>query len=291
MKKLSLIFGLAGLMVFRAAAQVSVEIVTDQDQFLPSESVPLAVKITNRSGETLHLGADTSWLTFDVEAAENGIIVVKNAEVPVIGEFDLASSQVATKRVDLKPYFNLTRPGRYHVTATVRIKDWNETMASPAKTFDVIGGVKLWSQDFGMSSAAGTTNGAPEVRKYALIKANYLRAQLQLYVQVSDESEAQVFNVVSLGRMVAFNEPEAQLDRNSNLHVLWQSGAHSFSYVVVKPDGSLAKQEIYDYVTTRPRLNMNDDSSVTVLGGVRRLNPGELPMVKSPNELPATVKP
>jgi hypothetical protein len=291
MKKWLLIFGLAWLAVFRATAQVSVEIVTDQDQFLPSESVPVAVKITNRSGQSLHLGAEANWLTFDVEASDDGFIVVKNAEVPVVGEFDLASSQVATKRVDLKPYFNLTRPGRYHVTATVRIKDWNETMASPAKTFDVISGVKLWSQDFGISSAAGATNGAPEVRKYSLIKANYLRSQLQLYVQVSDESEAQVINVLSLGKMVAFNEPEAQLDRNSNLHVLWQSGAHLFSYVLVKPDGSLAKQEIYDYVTTRPRLNMSDDSSVTVTGGVRRLNPDELPMVKSPNELPATVKP
>jgi hypothetical protein len=64
-----------------------------------------------------------------------------------------------------------------------------------------------------------------------------------------------------------------------------------FTYAVVNPDGGLARQEIYDYVTTRPRLNMNDDGSVTVIGGVRRLNPEELPMVKSPNELPASAKP
>ena len=286
MKKLLLIFGLAWLPSFCAPAQVTVEVVTDQDQFLPSETVPVAVKITNRSGQPLHLGAVANWLTFDVQSADD-FMVVKNAEVPVLGEFDLGSSQMATKRVDLKPYFNLIRPGRYKVVATVRIKDWNMEVASPEKSFDVVDGVELWSQDFGLPQTGGATNTAPEVRKYTLEKASYLRGQLRLYVRVSDEAESHVFNVFSLGKMVSFNEPDTQLDRVSNLHVLWQSGASFFTYAVVNPDGGLVKQEIYDYVTTRPRLNMNDDGTVTVIGGVRRLNPSELPMVKSPDELPA----
>ena len=284
------ILGLALLTFFRASAQVSVEVATEQDQFLPSETVPVAVRITNRSGQLLHLGADANWLTFDVESAD-GFIVVKNAEVPVTGEFDVDSSQMATKHVDLKPYFNLTRPGRYSVIATVRIKDWGAEMASPAKSFDVISGAKLWSQDFGIPAPVGVTNSAPEVRKYTLEQANYLSSQLRLYVEVSDESEAHVFNVVSIGKMVEFSDPEEQLDRFSNLHVLWQSGASFFTYAVVNPDGGLAKQEIYDYVTTRPHLNMSDDGTVTVVGGVRRSILKELPIVKSPNELPAPMKP
>ena len=108
---------------------------------------------------------------------------------------------------------------------------------------------------------------------------------------MSDESEAHVFNVVSIGKMVEFSDPEEQLDRFSNLHVLWQSGASFFTYAVVNPDGGLAKQEIYDYVTTRPHLNMSDDGTVTVVGGVRRSILKELPIVKSPNELPAPMKP
>jgi hypothetical protein len=290
MKRLLPIFGLAWLAIFRASAQVSVEVTTEQDQFLPSETLPVAVKITNRSGQPLHLGADANWLTFDVESAD-GFIVVKNSEVPVVGEFDMGSSQMATKHVDLKPYFDLTRPGRYRVIATVRIKDWGVETASPAKSFDVISGAKLWSQDFGIPASGGATNSAPEVRKYTLEKANYLSSQLRMYVVVSDESESHVFNVVSIGKMVSFSEPEEQLDRFSNLHVLWQSGASFFTYAVVNPDGGLAKQEIYDYVSARPRLNMSDDGNVTVAGGVRRLNPEEMPMVKSPIELPASVKP
>jgi hypothetical protein len=285
MKKLLLVFALAGFAIFPAVAQVSVEVVTEQDQFLPSETVPVAVKITNRSGQPLHLGVNPNWLTFDVEA-DDGFIVAKYADVPVLGEFDLGSSQVATKRVDLKPYFNLTRPGRYKITATLRIKDWGLEQASRPKSIDVISGAKIWAQSFGLPVPSGMSNTPPEVRKYTLEKANYLRSQLRLYVQVSDDSESHVFNVVSVGKMVSFSEPEAQLDRVSNLHVLWQSGSSFFTYAEVNPNGELVKHEIFDYVTARPRLVMNDDGAVTVVGGVRRLAPSEMPMVMTPDQVP-----
>src|ERR1019366_10553485 len=110
--KTLLVFGLAVLACFRASAQVDVELSLNQNYFLPSEAVPLAVKITNRSGQQLHLGADADWLTFNVESSD-GFVVIKNADVPVQGEFDLETSQLAIKRVDLQPYFAMTKPGRY----------------------------------------------------------------------------------------------------------------------------------------------------------------------------------
>jgi len=284
------ILGLTLLLPVNAPAQVSVEIVLDQDQFLPSESIPLAVRITNRSGQTLHLGADPNWLTFNVESADN-FVVIKKSEVPVTGEFDLDSSQMAIKRVDLAPYFVLSQVGRYRVTATVRIKQWSAKAVSPAKDFDIIHGAQLWSQDFGLPMPAGATNRAPEVRRYALIEANYLRSQLRLYVQVSDESEAQVFKVSPIGALVSFSEPETKLDRFSNLHVLYQNGPQGFTYSIVNPDGDITRQEIYDYVNSRPRLSVNANGDVTVAGGVRRVKPGELPPVKAPNEVPMPARP
>jgi hypothetical protein len=269
---------------FAATAQLAVEVVLDQTEFLPSETIPAAVRITNRSGQPLHLGADANWLTFNVESAD-GLIVVKSAEVPVLGEFDLGSSEVATKRVDLAPYFGLTRPGRYRVTATVQIKDWNQAIPSRPEDFFVIVGAKIWAQDFGVPSPAGR---APEARRYTLEKANYLHRQLRLYVQVSDPDEVHIFKVISVGQSVAFGDPDAQLDHLSNLHLMFQSGASYFTYAVVNPDGELVKQEIYDYVKARPRLALNDDGTVTVIGGVHRANPEPMPMVKSPDELGTT---
>ncbi|MEJ0090615.1 MAG: hypothetical protein WDM80_12850 [Limisphaerales bacterium] len=286
MKIALVVLGLAALTFLDASAQVAVEVTTDQLEFLPSETMAVAVRITNRSGQPLHLGADPHWLTFTVESGD-GFIVVKNGEVPVLGEFDLGSSQVATKRVNIESYFGLMRPGRYRVIATVRIPDWNDAISSPAKELYVINGAKIWAQNFGMPLAADATNRTPEVRRYTLEKANYLRTQLRLYVQVSDPAEARVFKVVSIGKTVSFSDPEMQLDRASNLHVLFQSGAALFTYAVVNPDGGLMKQEVFDYISKRPHLDVNADGSVLVAGGVRRLSPHEMPMVKSPDQLPS----
>jgi hypothetical protein len=280
------IFGLALLTWFSAPAQITVEVVLDQRQFLPSESLPVAVRITNRSGQPLHLGADANWLTFSVTSVDS-FVVTRIADVPVQGEFDLGSSQMATKRVDLAPYFKLTRQGSYRLVATVHIKDWNAEIPSPPQSFDVIDGAKLWSQTFGLPAPAGVTNGAPEVRKYTLEQANYLRSQLRMYVQVSDESEVHIFKVRAIGPMVSFSQPEARLDRLSQLHVIYQSGARVFTYSVVSPDGDIVRQEIYDYVNTRPRLHTDDDGNITVLGGARRVKPNDMPVVKPPNEVPA----
>ena len=211
----------------------------------------MAVRITNRSGQPLHLGADANWLTFSVESV-GGPVVVKKADVPVQGEFDVGSSQVATKRVDLAPYFVLTQQGGYRVTATVRIKDWDAEIPSPPRTFDVIDGAKLWSQTFGLPVPAGVTNRTPEIRKYTLEEANYLRSQLRMYVQVSDESETHIFKIRAIGPMVSFSQPEAQLDRLSHLHVLYQSGARIFLTRRSIPTATLCGRKI-TIMSTRVR--------------------------------------
>jgi len=277
---------LAALTGFRAAAQVSVEVTTEQEQFLPGEALPVAVKITNRSGQQVNLGASPDWLTFNVESSEN-FVVIKNGEVPVLGEFDLESSQLGIKRVDLQPYFVIGKPGRYKIVATLRIKDWSVSTPSPAKYIDVINGADLWSQDFGVPPAPDVTNTAPEVRKFTLVEANYLKSQLRLYVRVTDAADAQVYKVAPLGTLVSFSHPEAQVDRTSRLHVLWQSGAQSFSYCVISAGGIVVQREIYDYFNSRPRLEVNGQGEVHVVGGVRRTQPTDYPAVKLPSELPS----
>jgi len=289
MKFLLPIFGLVLLPIFSASAQVAVSLTLEQEQFLPSEALPVTVHIANRSGQPLHFGADANWLTFSVESVDN-FVVSKNSDPPVQGEFDLDSSQVATKRVDLAPYFTVSRPGRYRIIATVKIKDWGTEVTSPSCSFDVIDGAKLWSRVFGVPLPAGMTNREPEVRKYTLEEANYLRSQLRMYVQVSDESGARIFKVRPIGPMVSFSQPEPQLDRFSNLHVLYQSGASAFTYSVIDPNGDIVRQEIYDYRDVRPRLRADDDGNIVVYGGVRRVKPSEMPVIKLPVESSAPAK-
>src|SRR5258708_3164959 len=97
-----------------AWAQVSVEVTQDQEAYLPGESLPVAVRITNLSGQTLRLGGDSNWLTLSIETRD-GKRVERACEPAVLGEFELANSKVATRRVELTPCLAPARPGRYSI--------------------------------------------------------------------------------------------------------------------------------------------------------------------------------
>ena len=179
MKKLAMLLALLAGCVMEGRAQVSVEVTLDQDQFLPGEPLIAAVRISNRSGQTLHLGADDRWLALSVEA-KSGSVVAKTGDVPVRGEFTIESQKRVTKRVDLAPYFALTDVGRYEVSATVSLKELGQENTSLPNASNVIEGARLWEQDFGVPNSKPSADGSPEVRKYILQQANYLKGQLRL---------------------------------------------------------------------------------------------------------------
>src|SRR5256885_675851 len=82
------------------SAQVTVEVLPEQEQFLPGETLTIAARITNLSGQSLKLGADSEWLQFSVESRA-GFIVSELQKPAVAGEFTLDSSKTAKKLVDL----------------------------------------------------------------------------------------------------------------------------------------------------------------------------------------------
>jgi hypothetical protein len=285
MKRIGLWLSLLLASLWPVGAQVNVEVSQEQDQFLPGESLRTTVRITNRSGQTLSLGAEDNWLTFSVESANAGM-VSKVGEVPVTGAFLLESSKTAIKRVDLAPYFSFGQPGRYSIVATMRVRNWDHEIASSPKFFDIVEGAKLWEQDFGVPKSAGASNAVPEVRRYILQQANYIKSQLRLYLRVMDAS-GKVLRVAAIGPIFAISRPEPHVDEASNLHVLYQNGARSYSYTMFSPDGTLLKRETYDYVSARPRIGVDEDGKSCVVGGVRRVTATDYPPPPPPAVLPA----
>lgn len=283
MKVLTLALGLLLGSWVAVSAQVLVEVTLEQNQFLPGEAVPATVRVTNRSGRTLQLGEDPDWLTFSVQASRSASVVSKYEEVPVVEPFTLATSQVASKKVDLAPYFNLTRPGEYRITATVRIKAWEATAASPPKNFDVIEGTKIWNQDFGVPSTDNAK--PPEIRNYALLQANYLRSSLRLYFRLTEADGSKVVKVFPLGEVVSFGRPEAEVDRASRLHVLHQNGAHTSRYTVINPEGQIVLRQIFEYTQgSRPRLVSDKDGKFSVTGALRVLDKMDIPVPPEPKD-------
>jgi hypothetical protein len=279
MTKLGLWVSLSVAIVFSASAQVTVEVTQPQDQFLPGEAMPVTVRIMNLSGQTLHLGEDPDWLTFSVESRE-GVVVPKMGELPACEPFDLPSSKMATKRMDIGPCFPITEIGRYNIIANIRIKAWSREIASQPKPMDIIEGVCLWQQEFGVPKAPGQADGSPEIRRYVLQQANYVKGQIRLYLRVTDLSGAKPLRVVLIGGLISFSRPEHLIDQASDLHVLYQDGPHCFSYTKFNPQGDLLARQTHDYTATRPRLRIDADGNVTVHGGLRRITSADVPPPK-----------
>jgi len=128
--------------------------------------------------------------------------------------------------------------------------------------------------------APGQTNGSPEIRRYILQQANYVRGQVRLYLRVTDLTGARPPRVVLIGPLMSFSRPEQKIDQDSDLHVLYQDGPHSFSYSKFSPDAELLARQTHDYVGTRPRLKVDADGNIFVFGGVRRITSTDVPPPK-----------
>jgi hypothetical protein len=262
-----------------AVAHVAVAVVVEQDQVLIGESVRLAVRVTNFSGQTLRLGEDDTWLRFLLETAQ-GHLVPQRGVVPVEGPFLLESSKVATKRVDVAPYFEMSRPGRYKITVGVWIEEWGQEILSPPATVEVVRGTTVWEQPFGVPVPEGATH-PPEMRRYGLQQAMHMK-KMTLYARVTDGTGEIVYQVLPLGLLLNFSEPEKQIDRESNLHVLWQVGARAFNYSVLNPQGERIIRQTHEYSDTRPVLSRDREGRIFVRGGARRPSADDIPLLQRP---------
>ena len=273
---LVLLFGLA-LSVHAQANGVSVQVTMTQDQFLPDEDVKVVVHVTNLSGQPLTFGQDNKWVDFSIQS-ENTMPAEKVGNVPVAGVFTLESAQVANKTYNLTPYFNYRKPGRYRVVATVNLPQWNKQISSKPVFFMVMNGITLANVpeiQFGVPTPEGTTHVAPEVRRYSLQKASYL-SELKLYFRLSDEA-GKTLRIFPLDRMVSFSQPEAQIDRFSNFHVISQTGAKTFTYCEINPFGQILVRQTHEYTGTRPTLSRDTTGHILVTGGARRVTARDLP--------------
>jgi hypothetical protein len=256
-------------------AQLRVELNFEQETYLPEEPMNAIVRIYNSSGQTLVFGTNTDWLTFSVESAD-GKVVKQKKTADVLGEFSLPSAHRAKKFVNLAEAYDLSKFGRYYVTATVRIPQWQESFSN--RKHAVVGistGVKLWETPFGLPGADADSR--PEIRKYQLIQANHLN-QLTLYIRITDEGENFTYNIFPLGGLVGFSKPEPQLDKWSNLHVLYQDGARSFRYNAITPAGMLLAREVWDINDgSRPTLKVSEEGRINVAGGARRISASDVP--------------
>jgi len=279
MKKLVLIAAVL-LAAVAASAQVKVEVVFDGEQYIANEPLIARVRIINDSGSTLRLAETPDWLDFAVKVKQNGKEggYVRALRAPkTVEPFNLESSKTATVRMDLSPMFNITQTGEYQVVATVKVPAFTATYASAPKTFFIVTGSRMWERPFGVpaSLAAPDASGLPEMRKYILIQA-LSGKETKFYVRLTDAQENNI-KVIPIGTLISFSRPEPQLDKWSNLHVLYQIGSRAFVYTEINPNGLVIARETHEISDTRPTLVPNDEGRIVVRGGNRRPTVDDIP--------------
>jgi len=248
------------LVSLSAHGQVQVDLKFKRLQYIAFEPVIATVTITNLAGRDILLRDDNDqhWYGFEVTAGEGRTLApFKPASEPPL---KIAAGTSVTRKINLTPLFPISDLGVYHVRANVFFADLNKFFYARAKVFEVTTARPIWQRTVGDPGGGG-------VRTYSLM-TNRFPDHTSLYVRVEDKEKSLVYSTFSLGRIISFDEPHAEVDRRNQLHVLQCSAPRVWSYSVIGFDGHLLKHTTYTETRSSPHLRRGTDGMVAVAGGM-----------------------
>ncbi len=247
-----------------AHAQIQVDLKFKRVQHIAYEPVVANVQITNLAGRDIELHDENGqhWFGFEITADEGRLIAPNNQdpEPPL----KIEAGKTVTRKVNLTPRFPVQELGPYHVRANVFFGDLNKFFYSQTKVFQVGDARPIWQRTVGVPEGRPS---AGAVRTYSLL-SNRFPDHTSLYVRVEDKSTGAVYSTFSLGRIIAFDEPQAELDQSNRLHVLHCAAPRTWAYSQIDLNGELMAHSTFMETKTRPRLRRELDGAVAVKGGM-----------------------
>jgi hypothetical protein len=262
--KLSALLVGSGLLAATAAAQIQVDLKLPRLQYIAYEPVVANLVITNLAGRDVDLRDDNGqrWFGFEVTGGEGQPIApapTDKSQPPL----NIAAGKRVTQKINLTPLYGVHDFGTYRVRAHVYFADLNKFYYSQTKVFEVTDARPIWQKTVGVPEGSG---GSSSVRTYSLM-TNRFPDHTSLYVRVENKEGGAVYATYSLGRVIAFDEPQAELDRANQLHVLYCAAPRSWSYARIGLNGELVSHAAFAETKTRPRLVHAADGAVMVRGG------------------------
>jgi hypothetical protein len=247
-----------------ARAQIQVELKFKRIQHIAYEPVIANVQITNLAGRDVELRDDQGqrWFGFEV-TANDGRLIAPNPQEPE-PPLKIESGKTVTRKVNLTSRFGIQELGPYHVRANVFFGDLNKFFYSQTKVFQVGDARPVWQRTVGVPESM---SGAGGVRTYSLL-SNRFPDHTKLYVRVEDKSTGAVYSTYSLGRIIAVDEPQAELDTSNRLHVLHCAAPRTWAYSQIGLNGELLAHSTFMETKSRPRLRRNQEGAVAVKGGI-----------------------
>jgi len=260
-----------------AHAQIQVELKFKRLQYIAHEPVIASIKITNLAGRDVDLHDDSGqrWFGFEVTAGEGRLLAPFKSETaePAL---HVEADKTITRKINLTPVFPVHDFGTYRVRANVYFADLNKYFYSQTKVFQITDARAIWQKTVGVPDSMP---GAGEVRTYSLL-SNRFPDHTSLYVRVENKNSGVVYTTYSLGHVIAFDEPQAEIDSANQLHVLHCAAPRSWAYSHIGLNGELLAHSIFMETKTRPRLRHTAGGAIAVSGG--KLDAPAPPSARSP---------
>ena len=251
------------LCVANAEAQLQVELQLKRLQYVAYEPIIATLGITNLAGRDvdLHDAAGQPWFGFEITTREGQPIgsVTTEQTQQTQPPLRIEAGKKVTQQINLTPLYAVHDLGTYHLRAHVYFADLDKFFYSQGRVFEVTDARPIWQRSVG-SPEGGT-------RTYSLL-SNRFPDHTSLYVRVEDKDSGVVYATYSLGRAIAFDEPEAEVDRSSQLHVLHCAAPRIWAYSRIDLNGELVAHASFTQTKSRPRLVHTADGAVAVRGGM-----------------------
>ena len=256
-----------GIFLFAAAAeaQIQVDLKFKRLQYIAYEPVIATIAITNLAGRDIELrDADgQSWLGFEITGSEEqpvGPLSAATREPPL----RIQAGQRVTREINLTPLYPVHEYGTYHVRTNIYFGDLGKFFYSAPRVFEVTDARPMWQQTVGVPDGAGASG---DVRTYSLM-TNRFPDHTSLYVRVQDKDTGVVYATYSLGRTIALEQPQAEIDRANQLHVLHCAAPRAWSYARIGLNGELLTHSSFMETKTRPHLVHSGNGEIAVHGGM-----------------------
>jgi hypothetical protein len=247
-----------------ANAQIAVQLRFSRLQYIAYEPLIATVSITNRAGRDIDLRdqAGERWFGFEVTGKDGQSVGA--GTMPETPPLHIEAGKTVTQKVNLSAQFPMQEFGPYHVRAHVYFADLGRYYYSPAKVVEITDARPVWKQSVGVPAG-----NAGEARTYSLL-ANRFPDHTSLYVRVEDQNRGVVYATYSLGRIIAFDEPHAEIDRENRLHVLHSSAPRTWSYALIGLDGQMLSRSTILETKSRPHFKRDGAGEVAVVGGITK---------------------
>lgn len=244
-------------------AQIAATLELPRKMYLAGERVIGVVRITNHAGRALVFQSDgrAQWLNFMLKDSAGNTINPKPTKL--FGPMKVEAGKTMARTVELAKLFQLSEPGNFSVTASIRDPREKTVMGHTNKVFFIqSNGRTEWRQSIGLG------RGNVALREYRLVRFSD-QQKSYLYAQVRDGTGTRKLSTFRLGEALSMRRPMATVDRNQRMHVMYLGSPTMWVHCVVNSNGGLESSGIHKRAPVGdPRLLTSGDGVVQVVNSI-----------------------